>query len=95
MIAAVNLRRAFFFSNAARGLRAAAKMIQDGDYDKLLADRYAGYKMSSLGARIREDEEALSLEELALHAKATDEPPMRSGQHEKFESIFNAYAMGH
>jgi len=74
----------------ARGLRAAAKLIEEGKLDAMVADRYAGFKDSAIGRKFTKG--AASLEELAAHAAKSAEPTQRSGKQEALESIFNAAA---
>jgi len=54
-------------------------------------ERYSGYDDSEIGRRIRDNDPSLTLADLASHARDTPEPPTRSAQQEKYESIFNAY----
>lgn len=74
----------------ARGLRAAAKLIEDGTLDGIVKERYAGFETTKIGKRFSSGKATLA--ELAAHAAAMKEPPLRSGKHEKLESIFNAFA---
>ena len=75
----------------ARGLRAAAKLIEDGKLDSMVKDRYAGFDQG-IGLRFARGE--ATLEELAAHAASAPEPALRSGKHEALESIFNRRAYG-
>lgn len=77
--------------NYARGLRNAATMIEDGELDQMLGGRYAGWK-DGLGKRIAENDPTLTLADLADYARTHDEPKQSSGQHEKFESVFNFFS---
>ena len=56
-----------------------------------MKERYSGYDDSEIGRRIRDNDPSLTLADLASHARDTPEPPTRSAQQEKYESIFNAY----
>jgi len=76
--------------NYARGLRAAAKMIEDGTLDGMRAKRYAGFETSAIGKKFASGE--ATLEMMAAHAVKTGEPKHSSGQQEKYESVFNACA---
>ena len=78
----------------ARALRAVAKLQADGSFDAMLTKRYAGFADTEIGRRFASG--AAGLAELAEHAKAmgATEAPPPSGKAEKFESIFNAYALG-
>lgn len=77
--------------NYARGLRAAAKMIEEGTLDKMRKGRYAGFEASAIGKKFSAGK--ASLAELAEHAAANPEPQQRSAQCEKYESVFNAFAL--
>ena len=77
--------------NYARGLRAAAKMIEEGTLDKMRKGRYAGFEESAIGKKFSAGKASLS--ELAEYAAANPEPQQRSAQCEKFESVFNAFAL--
>ena len=74
----------------ARGLRAAAKMIEDGKLDAKVKARYAGFTGDGIGAKFAAAK--ASLQEMAAHARSHPEPPLRSGKQEQLESIFNAFA---
>ena len=122
--------------NYARGLRAAAKMIEEGTLDKMrkvrvrararvrvrvltltliptltlsltlslaltltvtltltltLKGRYAGFAESDIGKKFSAGK--ASLADLAEYAAANPEPQQRSAQCEKYESVFNAFAL--
>jgi len=77
----------------ARGLRNAAKILQENVIPQMVADRYSSYDVG-VGARIEAGE--ATMEELEAHvlAKAkqgSDEPQKMSAQQEKYESILNYY----
>lgn len=76
--------------NYARGLLSAAKMIEEGEIDKMVASRYAEMHSTQLGKKIMAG--TASLEEMAAFAKVNGEPKNRSGRQEAFESVFNSYA---
>ena len=76
--------------NYARGLRAAAKMIEDGTLDTMRKGRYAGFGDTAIGKKFSAGK--ASLADLAKHAAANPEPQQRSAQCEKYESVFNAFA---
>lgn len=78
--------------NYARGLRAAAKMIEDGTLDGIVKTRYDGFKSTAIGKKIASGKATLA--EMAAHAAKSAEPPLISGKHEKCESVFNAFAYG-
>jgi len=74
----------------ARGLRSAARMIADGTFDSMLADRYKGFS-KGIGKKFADGK--ATLEEMAqVAAKEKNEQPPPSGRAERFESIFNAFA---
>ena len=77
--------------NYARGLRAAAKLLEDGQLDALVAERYAGFEKSDIGKAFASGE--ATLEALAAYAAANGEPKQTSGKVEKCESLFNAFAL--
>jgi xylose isomerase len=75
----------------ARGLRAAAHMIEHGELDNMVAARYAGFDASgSIGEKFSSGGATLS--DLAEHARAAAEVPPPSGKQERYESIFNSFA---
>ena len=76
--------------NYARGLRAAARMIEDGTLDGMRAKRYAGFETSAIGKKFASGE--ATLEMMAAHAVAHGEPVQTSGKQETAESIFNTFA---
>jgi len=78
--------------NYARGLLAAARMIEDGVLRGMRQQRYDGFESSELGRKISEG--TATLAELAAHADSAGEADNRSGRQEAFESIFNKYAYG-
>jgi xylose isomerase len=73
----------------ARGLLAAARMLEDGALEKLLAERYAGWD-GELGREILGG--SVGLAELADRALASGrEPRPRSGRQEWLENLVNRY----
>jgi xylose isomerase len=77
----------------ARGAQAASRMIADKALDKLLDERYAGWK-SGVGASIRAGKESFkSLEAAMLDAKTANPSDfgLGSGKQEYLESIVNRY----
>jgi len=74
----------------ARGLLAAAKLIEDGTFDKMKADRYSGFVDTPLGKKIAAGEATLA--EMAAAAKKAGDKPVPSGRAERYESVFNAFA---
>ena len=77
--------------NYARGLRAAAKMIEDGTIDGMRKKRYANFAKTDIGKKFCSGKATLT--DLAAYAAKNGEPPLESGQHEKYESVFNAFAL--
>lgn len=73
----------------ARGLKAAAAMIDDGALCQPLADRYAGWE-SDMGKELMQG--SMGLTEIAEHVRKNEvNPTPRSGQQEKLENIVNRY----
>ena len=72
----------------ARGLRIAAKMIEDGVIDGMIDERYSTFD-SPLGQKLRNGQG--TLEEFTAHAHAQGEPKCISGQQELYENIFMEY----
>lgn len=74
----------------ARGLRSAARLMKDGTFDQMIAERYKGFS-SGIGKRFAEGKASLA-DLAAVAEKETKEPPPPSGRQERFESVFNAFA---
>jgi xylose isomerase len=73
----------------ARGLKAAAKMIEDKALSGPLDTRYAGWASSESQKMLRGE---LSLDEIAAHVEAKDiNPQPKSGQQELLENVVNRY----
>ena len=73
----------------ARGLKAAAAMLEDGTLESALDERYAGWK-SSLGTGILDGSH--SLDSLAAHVEDTGlNPQPVSGRQEILEAIVNRF----
>jgi xylose isomerase len=73
----------------ARGLKAAAAMIEDGTYDKVVADRYAGWQDKEAKAMLSGKR---SLEQIAARVeKQNINPQPRSGQQEYLENLVNRF----
>ncbi len=72
----------------ARGLKAAARMIEDGVFQKTVAARYAGWK-EGLGARILKGEAGFA--ELESYTLENGEPQTVSGHQEMLENLLNEY----
>lgn len=72
----------------ARGLKAAAKLKEEGFFDELKEKRYASFK-TGLGAKIVAGEE--DLESLCDYALTHEEPKLESSHIERVKSLLNDY----
>jgi xylose isomerase len=72
----------------ARGLKIAAKMLEDKVWEKAISDRYKGWS-SDLGKKI--DAKQVSFEELEKYILEHGEPKLQSGKQELLENVFNSY----
>jgi xylose isomerase len=72
----------------ARALIVADKILQQSDYKKIRADRYASFD-SAHGKAFEEGK--LKLEDLRSYAVANGEPALKSGKQEYLENIINQY----
>jgi len=73
----------------ARGLKGAAGLIEDGTYDKFLADRYAGWQDKEAKAMLTGKR---SLEQIAARVeKQNINPDPRSGRQEYLENLVNRF----
>jgi len=73
----------------ARGLKGAAGLIEDGTYDKFLADRYAGWQDKEAKAMLSGKR---SLEQIAARVeKQNINPDPRSGRQEYLENLVNRF----
>ena len=73
----------------ARGLKAAAAMIEDGTFDKALDERYAGWKEREAKAMLSGKR---SLEQIAARVeKQNINPEPRSGRQEYLENLVNRF----
>ncbi len=75
----------------AQALLIADRIIQDGEMDNYLKDRYSGYQ-SGMGAKILKGQTGLT--ELEAWAEQQGEPQMISGRQELRERLFNQYIFG-
>jgi xylose isomerase len=75
----------------ARGLKIAARIVEDGALDKVVQERYSGWG-EGVGAKIESGE--ADFETLEAHALANGEPEVRSGRQEMLENLFNEYLYG-
>lgn len=72
----------------ARGLKAAARMLEDGALTKPLDERYAGWS-GDFGKKLAT---GLSLEQIASQVEANDiNPQPKSGRQEYLENVVNRY----
>ena len=72
----------------ARGLKAAAKMLEDGKLEALRAERYAGWDEEANRAMLEEGDLASIAERVEAEAI---EPKPRSGRQERLENLVNRY----
>lgn len=72
----------------ARGLRGAAKLVEEGRLESLVRKRYASFE-SGVGAKIEAGE--VGFKELEKVALNSEEPSTRSAKQELAESIFYSY----
>jgi len=72
----------------ARGLKIAAKMIEDGAFAQVIADRYAGWK-GELGQQIEAGKATLA--DLEAYTLKHGEPTIESGRQEMLENLLNQY----
>ena len=72
----------------ARALEAAAAILEESPYQKMLADRYASY---DAGKGKEFEEGKLSLEDVYAYAKTKGAPKQISGKQELYEAIVNMY----
>lgn len=71
----------------ARGLKAAARMLEDGTLEALRRDRYAGWESAEAQAMLTSD--LATIAERVEAGEVTPEP--RSGRQERLENIVNRY----
>ena len=72
----------------ARALEAAAAILEESPYKKMVADRYASY---DAGKGKEFEEGKLTFEDVYAYAKANGEPKQISGKQELYEAIVNMY----
>ena len=73
----------------ARALLAAAAIIEDGELDRFVTDRYSGWG-GGIGADILAGR--LTLEQIAQQAHDAPAPQPRSGRQEYLENVINRFA---
>ncbi|MHB9054623.1 MAG: xylose isomerase [Paludibacteraceae bacterium] len=72
----------------AHALEAAAVILEESPYQKMLSDRYSSFD----GGKGKEFEDGkLNLEDLVAYAKSKGEPAQISGKQELYEAIMNMY----
>ena len=73
----------------ARGLKAAAALIEDGEFDRLLEERYAGWQQKGAEAMLNGER---TLEQIAAWVEAENiNPQPRSGRQEYLENLINRF----
>jgi xylose isomerase len=72
----------------ARGLKTAAAIIEGGEIDDFIMNRYKSYS-SGIGADIIKGK--VGFEELAAYARTLNEVKLESGRQEMLESVLNRY----
>ncbi len=73
----------------ARGLKAAAAVIEDGTYDSFLEERYAGWQGDEAQKMLGGD---YSLDEIAEYVEKSDvNPAPKSGKQEYLENLWNRF----
>ncbi len=72
----------------ARGLKIAARLIEDKVFDGFISDRYSGWN-SELGREI--ESRKVGFEELEAYTMQHGEPEVRSGRQELIENVLNEY----
>ena len=71
----------------ARGLKAAAAMLEDGGMEDALKDRYAGWETPKAQAMLNSDLETISNRVLSDNLN----PEPRSGRQERLENYVNRF----
>ena len=72
----------------ARALEAAAAMLEESPYKKMLKDRYASF---DAGKGKEFEEGKMSIDDMVAYAKSKGEPAQISGKQELYEAIVNMY----
>jgi xylose isomerase len=73
----------------ARGLKAAAALIEDGTYDKALEDRYAGWKEKEAQAMLNGKRSLEQISDRVLKQNVNPQP--KSGRQEYLENLVNRF----
>lgn len=74
----------------AKGLRIAAKIIEDGKFDKFIEDRYSSYT-KGIGKDIVDGK--VGFKELEQYVLGLDKVTLSSGRQEMLESLLNSYVL--
>jgi xylose isomerase len=72
----------------ARGLKVAAKIIEDGKFDDFVKTRYESFD-SGIGGQVEAG--STSLEDLDSYAVGITPPQLTSGRQERLENLLNDY----
>jgi xylose isomerase len=72
----------------ARGLKVAAKIIEDGKFDDFVKTRYESFD-SGIGGQVEAG--SISLEDLDSYAVGITPPQLTSGRQERLENLLNDY----
>ncbi len=72
----------------ARGLLAAADLLENSPYEEMLTSRYSSYD-SGMGAKFEAGE--LTLEQVVDYARSNGEPAQMSGKQELYETMVSLY----
>ncbi|HEY4199470.1 MAG TPA: xylose isomerase [Devosiaceae bacterium] len=73
----------------ARGLKGAAALIEDGTYDKVIADRYAGWQQPEAQAMLKGNRSLADIADRVVKQNVNPQP--RSGQQEYLENLVNRF----
>jgi xylose isomerase len=74
----------------AKGLKIAAKIAEDGKFDKFIADRYSSYT-TGIGKDIVENK--VGFKELEQYVLDLDKVAIQSGRQEMLEVWLNSYIL--
>lgn len=75
----------------AKGLKVAAKLLEDGVLEDFKAKRYAGYDETELGKKISNKEVTLTQLTDYIHGIDGQIAPLKSGRQEYLEAVLNQY----
>ena len=73
----------------ARGLKGAAALIADGEFDRLLDERYAGWKQKGAAAMLAGERSLAEISDWVLAENINPQP--RSGRQEYLENLVNRF----